>query len=695
MNTLPYNKISPGCSVILLVTAMLAVGPGMAYAEGTDSSDQPTKAHSDAARQGSASANPSPDDYHTLPPVNVTDRPWTVPGQVNIDTRQPEQPARLTDGASLLKEIPNMSVVRKGQQSGDPVFRGLGGSRLAITANDQFLYGGCGIRMDTPTAYINPQSYDELQVIKGPQTVLKGPGLVAGAVEFIRHPKTYSKPSLDFEAGISAGSFNYYDGFADLSAGNSVAALRTILTASGSDDYEDGSGNKVRSWYKRKSASLNLAVTPTSDLRFELFGDANRSKAKFASLQLDAGKIDRNSFGGKAEIMRITPVVRKITLEAGQSHQDIIMGRQFRGLMAGGNPDRITRNGKASAELNWADANHIIIGADWFSDEHRARRAYTGMPRSKSESSHNLGLFAENTMDLGNGRQWVAGLRHDRTRATAHPGFWNSTLTTPIHTRYNLMAGFSRYEFGLGPWRNYAGLGYTERAPDFWERNRNRDIRPEKSLQLDIGTAYTSERLRINASAFANRIDDYILVETDSPLLNDLAANSFARNIDALRYGFELGAEYVWDRRWKLGGDLAYTWGRNRSDGKPLGQIPPLEGRLRAGYDTEQASLMATLRFAARQSRVAVGQGNVNGVDIGETPGFAVFGIHGYWRFSPAVRLSFGVDNLFNRLYAEHLTKAMQTPEFYNALGINPNAGSNVRINEPGRSLWARIDVKW
>ena len=59
------------------------------------------------------------------------------------------------------------------------------------------------------------------------------------------------------------------------------------------------------------------------------------------------------------------------------------------------------------------------------------------------------------------------------------------------------------------------------------------------------------------------------------------------------------------------------------------------------------------------------------------------------------MRLSFGVDNLFNRLYAEHLTKAMQTPEFYNALGINPNAGSNVRINEPGRSLWARIDVKW
>ena len=40
----------------------------------------------------------------------------------------------------------------------------------------------------------------------------------------------------------------------------------------------------MRSWYTRKSGSLNLAVTPTRHLRFELFADANRSKAKFASL---------------------------------------------------------------------------------------------------------------------------------------------------------------------------------------------------------------------------------------------------------------------------------------------------------------------------------------------------------------------------------------------------------------------------
>ena len=46
-------------------------------------------------------------------------------------------------------------------------------------------------------------------------------------------------------------------------------------------------------------------------------------------------------------------------------------------------------------------------------------------------------------------------------------------------------------------------------------------------------------------------------------------------------------------------------------------------------------------------------------------------------------------------LYAEHLTKAVQTPEFYQALGVNPNAGSSTRINEPGRTAWVRLDLKW
>lgn len=315
-------------TVTLLVAGTLSAAGTPAHAQTTADTDARTEAPLTTDKVASGS---SP---YRLPKVNVTgQRPSPV--QMSLDPRLKAQPARMSDGASLLKEIPNMGVVRKGQQGGDPVFRGLGGSRLAITTNDQFLYGGCGIRMDTPTTYINPEAYDELQVIKGPQTVLKGPGLVAGSVEFVRHPRTYDRPSFEAEGAITAGSFNYYDGYADLSAGNPLVSLRTILTHSRSDDYKDGAGERVRSWYKRRSASVNLALTPTQDTRIELFGDATRSQAKFASLQLDAGKTDRDAFGARAEVRDISSLVRKISLDAGRSHQDIIMGRQFRGRQAG------------------------------------------------------------------------------------------------------------------------------------------------------------------------------------------------------------------------------------------------------------------------------------------------------------------------------------------------------------------------
>lgn len=55
------------------------------------------------------------------------------------------------------------------------MFRGAAGSRLTIAGDDQMILGGCSGRMDPPTAYINPQNFDRIRIIKGPQSLLYGP----------------------------------------------------------------------------------------------------------------------------------------------------------------------------------------------------------------------------------------------------------------------------------------------------------------------------------------------------------------------------------------------------------------------------------------------------------------------------------------------------------------------------------------
>ena len=94
-----------------------------------------------------------------------------------------------------------MSVIVKVGVLAIRYFAGLGGSRLNIQADDQFIYGGCSNRMDPPTAYIFPSAYDEVVVTKGPQTVTEGSGLVAGAVHFVR-----KEPEFDTQNTYLNGS---------------------------------------------------------------------------------------------------------------------------------------------------------------------------------------------------------------------------------------------------------------------------------------------------------------------------------------------------------------------------------------------------------------------------------------------------------------------------------------------------------
>lgn len=113
-----------------------------------------------------------------LEPMVVTAPPMSGVLTVTTDPKAPRQPIPAHDGADLLKNIPGFSVIRKGGTDGDPVFRGMAASRLGVLLDGEMILGGCGMRMDPPTAYVFPEAYDEVTVLKGPQTVKYGPATV-------------------------------------------------------------------------------------------------------------------------------------------------------------------------------------------------------------------------------------------------------------------------------------------------------------------------------------------------------------------------------------------------------------------------------------------------------------------------------------------------------------------------------------
>jgi iron complex outermembrane receptor protein len=607
------------------------------------------------------------------------------PLRVETDPRAPRQPVPAGDGADLLKTIPGFDVVRKGGSSGDPLLRGLGGSRLNILANGGFVYGGCPGRMDPPTAYLFPDAYDKLVVIKGPQSVKYGGALISGAVSFERKTKPFDEPGLRFDGSLLAGSADRRDAYADLTLGGALGYLRLIDAHNEASDYRDGNGQKVHSAYQRDSQSLIAGLTPTRDTTIELSGDFGRGHAAYADRGMDGSQFDRSAWGVKAEQRNIAPWLDAVRLAANHSYADHVMDNySLRPLPPGkpasaSNPDRTTDAAKLEADLAFADIE-LTAGADWQKDRHSSRfggRDYASLPRVPDQHLERAGLYLEGSKPLGSGKV-VAGWRHDRARA-----YYDATTPQGEQLQdYRLYSGFARYEYKLGSWTPYAGVGVAERAPDYWERAKvsaNRNVlQPERNTQLDLGTLYQGERVKGSLSAYLSRIDDFLLIDTKS--------SQQTRNIQAYRYGFEADAAWRFAPQWQLSGSAAYSWGANATDDKPLAQTPPLSATVSLAWDNQTWAAAAVWRVAAAQTRYAIGQGNIAGQDIGPTPGFATLSLNGGWRVSKAIKLTAGIDNLFNRAYAEHVSRGGADVIGYDR---------TLRVNEPGRTLWMKLQAHW
>jgi iron complex outermembrane recepter protein len=651
-----------------------------------------------------------------LEPIVVVAPREHEPLTVVTDPKRPRQPLPAHDGADYLKSIPGFSVIRKGGTDGDPVLRGMAGSRLGILLDGEQILGGCGGRMDPPTAYVFPEAYDRVTVIKGPQSVIHAAGASAGTVLFEREPDRFSAPGWRGYASALAGSFGRHDEVVDAAAGTPRFQARISGTRTSADDYEDGNGQRVHSRYERWSANTALAWTPDERTRLEITAAASDGEAAYADRVMDGLAFERTNAGVRLRRENLSPLVEKVDLHAWRNYVDHVMDNfSLRDIAMGAgrtvsNPDRETRGAKALAGLRLGD-DRLVLGADWQANEHTLRSTmnqaampYDAKPRMKDARFSNRGVFGEWTHAFGEVSRTVAGLRVDRWRArdqrrTLNLGMGSSavTLANPSggqNRSDTLTSGFARIERDLPESRAslYAGIGHVERFPDYWELfNREGEAsvsafgtRPEKTTQVDVGVVRSHGEWTANLSVFAAMIDDYILIESNMARTSPMRTAVIVRNIDARTVGLEAGAGRKFATWWKADATLAWVRGENRTDGTPLAQQPPLEARLAIGREDPGWSLAMLLRAVARQGRVDRNRGNIAGQDIGTSAGFAIFSVNGAWRIGKRATVSAGVDNVFDRVYAEHLSRAG---------AMVPGFLQTTRVNEPGRSVWAKVQI--
>ena len=612
--------------------------------------------------------------------------------QVVTDPKIPRQPVPASDAADYLQTIPGFSAVRSGGTNGDPVFRGQFGSRLPLLTNGMQMLGACPGRMDTPSSYIAPETFDVLTLIKGPQTVLWGPGASAGVVRFERERPDFAAGPVNFTASLLGASAGRNDQNADLAAGNDHFYARISANHSRGQDYKDGDGTSIPSGWNKWNADAALGWTPDADTLVELSAGAGDGWARSAARGMDGTQFRRDSLGLRLQKQNITPWLSKVEAQIYRNEADHLMDNfQRRPLPPGkmamaSNVKRVVTGGRIAATLQPTPALTADIGLDLQRNTHEGRSgmgmSYLNKPWVRDAKFANLGLFSELRWQAAPSTLWVGGLRLDRAQA------WDYRNPASTHKRDEsaLPSGFVRWEQTLASGATtYVGLGHVQRFPDYWELisgkagNVFATLEPEKTTQLDVGANWKGQNWQFWTSAYVGMVRDFILF--------DYASNpSKARNIDARTAGFELGGSYKLAPAWTAQATVAYTWGSNRSDGTALPQMPPLEARLGLDYAQGPWTAGALWRLVAAQHRYTQDQGNVVGRDMGASSGFGVLSLHASYRVQRQLKITVGVDNLLDKTYAEHLNLA-------------GNAGfgfpANTRLNEPGRTLWLRADMQF
>lgn len=643
---------------------------------------------------------------------------------VRADPKQPIQPVPATDGADYLQSIVGFSSVNSGAgTNGDVTFRGMFGSRIKILTDGTENLGACPSRMDSPTSYISPESYDRISVIKGPQTVQYANTGSAATVIFERTPEQFGEDQhYRGQASVLMGSFGRLDQNIEAAAGDEKKYIRLNTNRSVSNSYQDGNGQTVPSDWERWNADLALGWTPDEDTWVELTGGKADGEAVYAGRDMDGSQFARESLGLRVEKRNLTDVIQKVEAQINYNYNDHIMDNfslrpvpmihdmATHSMKANPSAMQVTRrtlNSRMAITSEW-DKTQLIAGVDSQHNTHAGGMTSINinMPLTPDMRFQSYGAFGELSHELNDNHKLVTGVRVDQVGIDA--------LKTGQSRQEILPSAFIRFE-NTHPehddGKTYIGLGYVERMPDYWElfktdyqgvtANTFKQLDTEKTLQLDLGYQHHHGAFNSWVSAYAGIVQDFILMtypETansghDQHMGSGMEGMRSAkmngadsRNVDAAIAGVEAGIGYQFTDAIQADFSAMYAWGKNTTDHTPLPQIAPLEARVNLRYIQEDYTLGAYWRLVDGQNRISEREGNIVGYDYTQSAGFGTLSLNGTYRVNESVDLSVGVDNVFDRTYTEHLNK-MGSSGF--------GFASDEQFNNIGRNYWARVSMKF
>lgn len=619
------------------------------------------------------------------------------------------------DVGDMLRGQSNISGIRKGGTAIDPVVRGFKYSQLNVQLNEGHkIEGACPNRMDPPTSHVDIDDIAVIEVFKGPYALRFGPNF-GGMI----HMHTWSLKKYDtFQADVEAvtGYESAWNGFKEhlvVNGGNKYFQLKLSGNYKKYGDYENGNNETVQSSFERYSYGGILSITPSDHHAFHASYDRSIGKnLDFPSLPMDERLDETNLYALDYVYKNTSKTFQGIHAKFYYSDVHHEMDNKQRPVS-----DTVTAISIIDAvNMGYRGEITVAVGKgmlhagtdmeDISKDGDRTKYMITQptMPVKLEklwDNAHisNYGFFAEYSRYIGD-FTLVGAIRLDLNQATSNPLSLENMQGQQIYLQEDVESSYTNFSISLGAdyfftknlmMRLSAGRGM--RSPDMTERFiillpigydnydylGNPVLKPETNYQADLMLKWTTNRTGdLKMNIFYSNVDNYITGE----LLPESIVKPQTRgvygvkqfvNIDrAWLTGFEFEYNTPTTKPWLLELNAGYTYGINplskhyiiengevtgteEVKNDPLSEIPPLEGSVRFSWKFFNNRFIpkVNLRAVAAQKNISVAY------DERSTPGFVLAGISLYYKFSPALQVNAGIDNIFDKSYYEHLNRNM------------------------------------
>jgi iron complex outermembrane receptor protein len=640
--------------------------------------------------------------------VISADTPFPLPHEASVSEQETTVPR--ADLAEILRGISGVTAGRMSGHGLDPIIRGQREHQLNVSLDGAAIANACPNRMDPPTSFGNLAGYDQVVVTRGVTTLTQGAGGSGGRIELRRNTfERAARSGVQSRFGFGASDNGLTDqSSADVLLSNGHVYARAIGSIANGDNYEDGNGDEVPSSYKQRSGAIVGGYRVDEHTGIEVSVDRNRMlDTRYAGAGMDSVYDEATIYRLDGRIGALDGPVNALRLTVSRANVDHLMDNfSLRERVAPMPMESLSESHATSARLGLSStmgALDLEYGVDFERIEQDAagRNAMNDMVMFRQwpdAQADQLGGFVEADWSPTQAGRLVAGARIDRFESQIdasldqslvthiHPGIPDEVADSARRDKSDTeISALLRYEHRFSrQLAGHLGLSRTAVAPNLTQKYAlivkggnldkvgNPDLNPEIHNQLASGLAWRTARFEATGTLYLDQVEDFILQDQTLPTY---------RNVDARLWGGEADLSYAVTDWLEARGQLAYTRGRNTDESRNLPQIPPLSGRLGLAARYAAFSGGVDLRWADRATHLDTD----SRLDTRETAGYGVVDLHAGWEITANWRVQAGVENLFDQTYAEHVNRV-----YTSAFG-DPQA----RINEPGRTIWARLSARF